>query len=284
MVSKDSAECEFIYEYCYVILVLVNQLARSSAYISENLAHAIRVESKNDRAITVADVSTYIGYILVPEMATLLVMEDMNVDEEGARKIMEESNTLGDVVNGDRWERPSATELQLKEKAERKAAAEAKKKDRELKKQEREAEWLESRRLTPRSKRQAMAATVNYDERDDDDLESSPSKKSKESTPKRKRGEDKHEVSTPSKKHKKETETPKKREIKKTRFEKGQAMDLMDEPDEKKPANGVRTSSLGSKASKKRETRAKETSKKIEFMDLTDDSEGKVRATGVTAS
>jgi hypothetical protein len=39
--------------------------------------------------------------VLVPEVATRLVMDDMKVGEERAREIMEESNQLGLVVQGE---------------------------------------------------------------------------------------------------------------------------------------------------------------------------------------
>lgn len=37
--------------------------------------------------------------VLAPELATLLIMEDMNVESERARAIIGESNLIGDLLN-----------------------------------------------------------------------------------------------------------------------------------------------------------------------------------------
>jgi hypothetical protein len=38
--------------------------------------------------------------VLVPEVAAQLIKDDMQVDIERAREIMEESHALGDIING----------------------------------------------------------------------------------------------------------------------------------------------------------------------------------------
>jgi hypothetical protein len=48
------------------------------------------------RALTV---SGYVQSVLVPELATLLIKEDMMVDDDGARRIMQESTAIGDRLN-----------------------------------------------------------------------------------------------------------------------------------------------------------------------------------------
>lgn len=43
--------------------------------------------------------AAYIQAVLVPELATLLVMDDMKVDEEGARAILRDTVEIGNLVN-----------------------------------------------------------------------------------------------------------------------------------------------------------------------------------------
>jgi hypothetical protein len=53
--------------------------------------------------------------VLAPELATMLIMEDMNVDAERAREIMRESVELGDLLNsGEAWYMsPSSSEIEF---------------------------------------------------------------------------------------------------------------------------------------------------------------------------
>lgn len=44
-------------------------------------------------------VSGYVQAVLVPELAILLVKEDMGVDDEEARVILQESIEIGDLLN-----------------------------------------------------------------------------------------------------------------------------------------------------------------------------------------
>ena len=39
--------------------------------------------------------------VLAPELAAILIMEDLNVSAERAREILEESSELGELLNGD---------------------------------------------------------------------------------------------------------------------------------------------------------------------------------------
>ena len=46
-----------------------------------------------------AGVAAYIQAVLAPELATLLVMDDMNVDAESARAILRDSIDVGNLLN-----------------------------------------------------------------------------------------------------------------------------------------------------------------------------------------
>ncbi|KAK2825717.1 hypothetical protein FQN49_007435 [Arthroderma sp. PD_2] len=52
-----------------------------------------------DPLIQAVGVSGYVQAVLVPELTTMLVKEDMNVGDERARDIMKESMDIGDLVN-----------------------------------------------------------------------------------------------------------------------------------------------------------------------------------------
>ena len=46
-------------------------------------------------------VSNYVQGVLIPELAVLLVKEDMGVDDERARVIIRESGEMGDLLYDD---------------------------------------------------------------------------------------------------------------------------------------------------------------------------------------
>lgn len=59
----------------------------------------IRQLAGRDSIMASRGVSEYIQGVLVPELATLLIMQDMSVDSEAARKIMRESTEMGELIN-----------------------------------------------------------------------------------------------------------------------------------------------------------------------------------------
>jgi RTC4-like domain len=69
-------------------------------FITRSCSDAIRLCAGSDKFIAARDVSGYVQMVLAPELATRLVMEDMNVDIERARGIMGESVDLGDLLSG----------------------------------------------------------------------------------------------------------------------------------------------------------------------------------------
>ena len=46
------------------------------------------------------DIFDYVSLVVVPELTVSLIMDDMKVDEEKARKIRVESAAIGDLLNG----------------------------------------------------------------------------------------------------------------------------------------------------------------------------------------
>lgn len=67
--------------------------------IMTTFSSQIRRLAATDKIISSGGVSGYVQAVLVPELAVLLVKEDMNVDDEGARAILQESIEIGDLLN-----------------------------------------------------------------------------------------------------------------------------------------------------------------------------------------
>lgn len=59
----------------------------------------LRRLSTADRLISSNSVSRYVQAVLAPEMAVMLVKEDMGVDDETARALLRESAALGNLLN-----------------------------------------------------------------------------------------------------------------------------------------------------------------------------------------
>lgn len=64
-----------------------------------NFSSQIRRLAATDKIISSTGVSGYVQAVLVPELAVLLVKEDMKVDDEEARVILQESIGIGDLLN-----------------------------------------------------------------------------------------------------------------------------------------------------------------------------------------
>lgn len=68
--------------------------------ITKTLTPQLRRLAGSDKLIAGSGgVSGYVQAVLVPELATLLVMEDMDVGKERAIDILSESIEIGDLVN-----------------------------------------------------------------------------------------------------------------------------------------------------------------------------------------
>lgn len=68
--------------------------------ISYEFAARLRSLALTDSIIAARDPSGYIDMVLVPELASRLIMDDMHVDITKAREIMDESHAVGDIING----------------------------------------------------------------------------------------------------------------------------------------------------------------------------------------
>lgn len=64
-----------------------------------HFAPKIRRLASSDQLISAGGVSRYVQSVLVPELAVLLVMDDMSVDAEGAREVLGDSVDLGNLLN-----------------------------------------------------------------------------------------------------------------------------------------------------------------------------------------
>ena len=59
----------------------------------------IRRLAASDKLISAGGVSRYVQAVLVPELAVLLVMDDMKVDDEKAREVIRDSVDIGNLLN-----------------------------------------------------------------------------------------------------------------------------------------------------------------------------------------
>ena len=64
-----------------------------------SFAPSIRRLAASDKLILSAGVAGYVQAVLAPEMAVMLVMEDMRVDEDEARMVLQESAAIGNLLN-----------------------------------------------------------------------------------------------------------------------------------------------------------------------------------------
>ena len=77
--------------------------SRGSRAISENImlqfTPLLKDRAVRDKAVMARGVTGFVQMVLVPEVATLLIMEDMNISEEKARDVLTESISLGDMMH-----------------------------------------------------------------------------------------------------------------------------------------------------------------------------------------
>lgn len=62
-------------------------------------ASRIRRLAGTDRLVSAAGVAGFVQGVLAPELVVMLVKDDMNIEEEQARVILEESSEIGNLVN-----------------------------------------------------------------------------------------------------------------------------------------------------------------------------------------
>ena len=67
--------------------------------IMSGFARKLRRLAASDKLISSGGVSRYVQAVLVPELAVVLVMDDMKVDEEKAREVLRDSVDIGNLLN-----------------------------------------------------------------------------------------------------------------------------------------------------------------------------------------
>ncbi|KAI4116536.1 MAG: hypothetical protein LQ338_007699 [Usnochroma carphineum] len=68
-------------------------------HIMSNFASRIRKLAGTEKLVSAAGVSGFVQAVLAPELAVMLVKDDMQVDEEQARVILKESSDIGHLLN-----------------------------------------------------------------------------------------------------------------------------------------------------------------------------------------
>ncbi|KAL9598902.1 MAG: hypothetical protein Q9219_004167 [cf. Caloplaca sp. 3 TL-2023] len=68
-------------------------------YIMSKFASQIRRLASTDKLVSAAGVSGFVQAVLAPELAVMLVKDDMHVDDEQARVVLEESADIGHLLN-----------------------------------------------------------------------------------------------------------------------------------------------------------------------------------------
>ncbi|KAI1761847.1 hypothetical protein GGR53DRAFT_503947 [Hypoxylon sp. FL1150] len=76
-------------------------LRAMTEYIMRTLSSVVRKRAIEDRLVSARGYTGYVQIVLVPELAVRLIMEDMSVGEDDARKIMHESIEVGELLYED---------------------------------------------------------------------------------------------------------------------------------------------------------------------------------------
>ncbi|KAL8947000.1 MAG: hypothetical protein Q9222_006671 [Ikaeria aurantiellina] len=72
---------------------------RRMDFTMSKFASRIRRLASTDKLVSAGGVSGFVQAVLAPELAVMLVKDDMNVDEEQARVILKESSEIGHLLN-----------------------------------------------------------------------------------------------------------------------------------------------------------------------------------------
>lgn len=62
----------------------------------------VRKRATADKTVRATGPTGYMQAVLVPELAVMLVMEDIGVDDEQARVVLKESAELGELLNAEK--------------------------------------------------------------------------------------------------------------------------------------------------------------------------------------
>ena len=80
-----------------------------------HFATTIRNLATSNKLISSGGVSGYIQAVLIPELATMLIMEDMKINEEEARATLRASVEIGNLLNEEEDELITNEDLNLAE-------------------------------------------------------------------------------------------------------------------------------------------------------------------------
>lgn len=64
-----------------------------------HFAPKLRKLAASDKVLSSGGVSSYVQAVLAPELAVMLVMQDMGTDAEGARAVLRDSVEIGNLLN-----------------------------------------------------------------------------------------------------------------------------------------------------------------------------------------
>ncbi|KAK3942173.1 RTC4-like domain-containing protein [Diplogelasinospora grovesii] len=77
----------------------VRGLRAMSEILIREFASLLRERALKDRLVSARGHTAYVQFVLVPELTVQLIMEDMDVGEQEARSILEESKSVGELLN-----------------------------------------------------------------------------------------------------------------------------------------------------------------------------------------
>lgn len=79
--------------------------------IIQNFSSLLRERAPRDKLISARGYTGFVQSVLVPELAVKLIQEDMSLSADKAREVMEESRSVGEIINDDRGESRKRTQV-----------------------------------------------------------------------------------------------------------------------------------------------------------------------------
>ncbi len=73
----------------------------STEHVMRHFAPRIQAAACADDLILACGVLTYAQEVLVPELLVMLIKEDLGIDSEAARQVLEKSAEIGELLNFD---------------------------------------------------------------------------------------------------------------------------------------------------------------------------------------
>jgi len=82
----------------WILDILANELNRLH-WLLRRFGNEITAQNNATSNLAHSSAAAFVQAVLVPEMAVRLIMEDMKVTEKRARKVLEESRSIGEILN-----------------------------------------------------------------------------------------------------------------------------------------------------------------------------------------